>query len=207
MTRVITIGREYGSGGGTIAQILAGRLGWRLVDNSLIAEIAATAKVNPALIQRYDECLDPWFHRLVKALWRGGYEGVATRVEADMLDADAVAALWHGVIEEAAAIGNCVTVGRGGQCILQEREDAFHVFVYAPIQEKVQRLRDRGLTGENLEAVAEETDRRRAAYIRRHFGQDWTNLHLYDLMLCSRLGLEPAASTILCATGLSPGKS
>ncbi len=207
MIRVITIGREYGSGGSTIARLLAEQLGWRLVDNSLIAEIAEMAKINRELAARYDESVDPWFYRLVKALWRGGYEGVATRLETDVFDADAMASLWHRVIREAADIGQCVTVGRGGQCILQERKDAFHVFVYAPLRERIQRLRERGETEPDLEAAAEETDRRRAAYIWRHFGQEWTNRHLYDLLICSSLGVEKAVSAILCAAGLEPRKA
>ncbi len=206
MIRVITIGREYGSGGGTIARLLAEQLGWRLVDNSLITEITQMAKINRELAQRYDESVDPWFYRLVKALWRGGYEGVATRLEADVFDADAMAALCHRVIREAADLGQCVTVGRGGQCILQAREDAFHVFVYAPLPERVRRLRERGEAQGDMEAVAEEMDRRRAAYIRRYFGQEWTNRHLYDLLVCSSTGVERAAATILCAAGLERRK-
>ncbi len=47
-----------------------------------------------------------------------------------------------------------------------------------------------------------EVDQRRAAYIRRHFGQEWTNRHLYDLVICSSIGVERAAAAILCAAGL-----
>lgn len=204
MIRVITISREYGSGGGTIARMLAERLGWRLVDNSLIDEIAKAANVKPALAERYDERVDPWFHGLVKALWRGGYEGVATTVESTTFDADAMAALCRRILEEAATIGNCITVGRGGQCVLQKRKDTFHVSVYAPIEERVARIRDRHPPGTDLEALAREIDRRRADYIRHYFGQDWTNRHLYDLLICSSIGLEAVASTILWAAGLAP---
>ncbi len=206
MIRVITIGREYGSGGGTLARLLAQRLGWRLVDDSLIAEIAEMAKVNREVAERYDESVDPWFYRLIKALWRGGYEGVATRLETDVFDADAMATLWHRVILEAADLGQCVTVGRGGQCILQGREDVFHVFVYAPLRERLRRLHERGEAGSNLEMAAHDMDRRRAAYIRRYFGQEWTDRHLYDLVICSSIGVERAAAAIVCAAGLERHK-
>jgi cytidylate kinase len=96
-------------------------------------------------------------------------------------------------------------VGRGGQCILQNRKDAFHVFVYAPLDEKVRRLRERiGGEDSELATLAEETDRRRATGVRRYFGQDWTDRRLYHLMICSSIGLEQAASTIICAAGLEP---
>lgn len=203
MIRVITISREYGSGGGSIGRFLASRLNWKLVDAPLITEIARIARIDPALAERYDEETDPWFQRVVKALWHGGFEGAATADGAGTpVDADAIAAIWHKILLESAEIGNCVTVGRGGQCLLQDRDDAFHVSVYAPMEERIERLRQRLPAGSNFEAIARENDRKRAAYIQRHFGQDWTNRHLYNLMLCSSMGIEKACDTILRAAGL-----
>jgi cytidylate kinase len=201
--RAITISREYGSGGGIIARILAHRLGWKLVDSALIDEIARIANVNPQVAARLDEAIDPWFHRLTKALWRGGYEGSATCELTDSFDADAMASMCRRVITEAVEIGQCVIVGRGGQCILQARQDVFHVSVYAPLAQKIERLRDRKPPGTDLAALAYETDRRRAAYVRRYFGQDWTDRHLYNLAICSGCGLERTASAIMQAAGLS----
>ena len=195
--RVITIGGEYGSGRVEIARGIADRLGWRLIDNCFIEDIARDARVDPALARRYDETTDPWFHRLRKALWHGGYEGVATTTEAGF-DADAMASFAHAVIEHAAGQGNCIIVGRGSQCVLQERADVFHVFVYAPRHERVARVRSRS-PHEDAEALVETWDRRRQAYIRRHFGQDWANFHLYDMMLCSTIGEGAAVAVVLAA--------
>lgn len=203
MIRVITIGKEYGSGGGPIAGIIARRLGWKLVDDSLVCEIARARRPTRAVLERYGESVDPWTHRILKALWRGGYEGAASRVEDEAFDADAIARLWHEVIQQAAGIGRCVTVGHGGQCLLQHRPDAFHVYVYAPLEERIQRIRDREPLGTDLAAAARERDRKRAAYIKHYFGQDWTNPHLYHLMVCAGIGLEKAASAILCGAGLA----
>ena len=61
--------------------------------------------------------------------------------ENDVVDSDRVAALGGRIVEEAAAAGGCVIVGRGGQCLLRGRPDVFHVFVYAPREERVRRLR------------------------------------------------------------------
>jgi cytidylate kinase len=206
MIRVITISREYGSGGAAIARLIAERLGWKLVDNLLLTEIAKQAKVNHQLAERYDETVNPWFNRLMKALWAGGYEGVASTVNSADFDADAMVVLCRRVIEEAATIGSCVIVGRGGQCILQENADAFHVSVYAPLEERVQRLRERHPPGTDVAALADETDRKRAHYIRHYFGHDWTNRHLYDLSICSSMGLEAAVAAILCAAHLTEPK-
>jgi cytidylate kinase len=203
MVRVITIGREYGSGGGSVAGILARRLGWKLIDDSVIADIARSIQTSPEVVRKCDETVDPWFHRMTKALWRGGFEGAATRTEAEAHDAEAIAELWHRVIREAADIGSCVSVGRGGQCLLQHRDDAFHVFVYAPLRDRIERLREREPAGTDLAAAARERDRRRAEYIDHYFHQQWTNPHLYHLMTCSSIGLDQAADAVLCAARLN----
>ncbi|HYK88749.1 MAG TPA: cytidylate kinase-like family protein, partial [Acidobacteriota bacterium] len=134
----------------------------------------------------------------------GGYEGAATSELTPLFDADAMASVWQRVIRQAANIGQCIVVGRGGQCILQHRKDVFHVSVYAPPAEKVERLRGRHPAGTDLAALIDETDRRRAAYIRRHFGQDWMKRHLYNLQICSSIGMEQVAAAILCAANLRP---
>ncbi|SRR5579883_70024 len=204
MIRVITIGREFGSGGAEVARLLAEQLGWKLVDRDFIDRIAQLAEVSPLEAERCDERIDSWFHRAVKALWHGGYEGSATSTggESVVFDSDSMARLARRVIDEAASLGQCVIVGRGAQCILQQRKSAFHVFVYAPWRERVDRVRRRLGTGVDAEAVILNTDRARETYIRRHFAQNWTDRHLYDLMVNSCVGLATAAQTIACAAGL-----
>jgi len=204
MIRTVTIGGEYGSGRAEIARQLAEKLGWRLLDNALIQQIASTAHVDPAVAMQFDECIDSFLHRMHKALWRGGYEGVASATEDDVFDADKMVELSRCIIESAAKEGNCVIVGRGGQCVLQERGDVFHVFVYAPRAERIERVRREGKPGDDPEAQIEFVDHRRSAYIRRYFGQEWTNRHLYDLMLCASMGEAAAVAAILAAIGRGP---
>ncbi|HUB34349.1 MAG TPA: cytidylate kinase-like family protein [Bryobacteraceae bacterium] len=203
MVRAITVSREYGSGGGAVARILGKRLGWQVVDNAVVADIARSADANPNVVRLHEESVDAWFHRIMKALWRGGYMGAVARSDAEACDADAIARLWHRVIEESGAIGNCVTVGRGGQCLLQRNPDAFHAHIYAPMHDRMERLKSREPAGTDLAAAALDSDRQRSGYIRHYFDQDWRNPHLYHLMLCSSIGLERAADTILCAAGLT----
>jgi cytidylate kinase len=206
MFRIITISREQGSGGGEIARELAKLLGWQLIDDALVTEIARRANVDPELARRLDECVDPWFHRLTKALWRGGYEGVASRVETGSFDAEAMAGLWMRVIREAAGIGPCVIVGRGGQCILRGRPEVFHVSIHAPLERRVARLRKTEPAGADLPALALDSDRRREAYVRRHFGEEWKDYRLYHLVLDSSIGVPAAVHIILIAAGLAAGK-
>lgn len=200
MYRVITISREYGSGGGAIAGMLASKLGWRLLDRAMISEVAHTAHIDPALARTYDERLDSWVHRVGKrALWHGGFSQLASVSDRDFFDADTMAALSAEVMEQAADEGECVIVGRGAQCLLQQRPDTFHVFVYAPLDLKLDRLRSRLKDVENLEEFAESVDRMRRDYIHVHYGCDWKNPHLYNLMINSGIGDATAAEAILCA--------
>jgi cytidylate kinase len=202
MFRVVTVAREYGSGGGRIAQLLAGRLGWKLLDRCLVEEIAEAARIEPQVAEQFDERPDPWFDRLANLLWQypGGRGYIAGPVP-DRFDADVAANLTRRIIEEAAEMGDCVIVGRGSQCILQQRDDAFHVFIYAPRGERLERLlhRDPRLSKVEAEKKLDTEDATRATYVRAHFGDDWQNRHLYHLMMSSSLGEKEAVSIILSA--------
>jgi len=204
MFNIVTISREYGSGGGRIAEMLAHRLGWRLVDKSLVAEVARRAQVDAETAARFDEGIDPWFHLLVRSLWQGGYEGLATTVDTNVIDSEGMARLAEEVIREAAALRQCVIVGRGSQCVLRHHKDAFHVSVFGPHDEKIRRLRERLAAGTDAERALGEMDRRRGAYIHRFYGKDWKDRRLYHLVISSALGLETVTNTIVCAAGLTP---
>jgi cytidylate kinase len=202
MFRVMTVAREYGSGGGRIAQLLAGRLGWKLLDRCLVEKIAETARVEPEVAEKVDERLDPWFNRLAEVFWKSpGLRGYIGGPAPNWFDAEVAAHLTRRIIEEAAEIGDCVIVGRGSQCILQQCEDAFHVFIYAPRGERLARVlrRDARLSKAEAEKKLDSEDAIRAAYVRDHYGENWQNRHLYQLMLSSCLGEKEAVSIILSA--------
>jgi cytidylate kinase len=200
--RVITVAREFGSGGAAVAKKLSDRLGWRLLDRALLDDIARAARVDTALAERFDECVDPWIHRLAKqALWMGGLEGVAANPQPDIFDSEQMASLAQRVVTEAAAIGSCVIVGRGAQCILAGRDDVLHAYVYAPWSERVRRIRQRTPACRDVAELIRSTDRKRAAYIQEYFQKEWRDLNLYDVMVNSKCGEEAAAAIILCARG------
>jgi CMP/dCMP kinase len=200
--RVITISREYGSGGGAIGQTLAERLGWKLLDRELILELARRAHMQTSDVVRMDEHPSSAIARALKAFWIGNYYGWSTP-PTDVTDQDYLAKLTQTVILEAAKLGNCVIVGRGGQCVLTEHEDACHIFVYGSVAEKLRRVHGRDPNSMIDQAILEEVDRTRAAYIRQYYKTDWMNPHLYHLMVNSDLGLDRSASLILEAAELA----
>jgi cytidylate kinase len=200
MFRMLTIAREYGSGGAIIGRSISEQLGWKLLDRAFIENVAGAAKVDPQLARRFDERTDSWLERLAHqgaGLWRGAFEGAVVVGQPDFFDAETMAALAQNMIEEAHQRGNCVIVGRGAQCVLQKRQDVFHVFIYAPWGERVARIRQR-LPGQTaVEELIRSTDRQRADYIRTYFGCNWMDPHLYHLMISSQLGEALVESTII----------
>ena len=207
MFRVLTVAREYGSGGGSIARKIAEQLGWNLLDKALVEQVARAAQVDSQLAQRHDERVDSWLHRISRrSLWHGSFEGVATVADAEFFDAETTAALERNLINEAHARGNCVIVGRGAQCVLQDRRDAFHVFVHAPLSERIARVRERAPATEDIARLIRDTDQRRADHIRMYFGCHWKNLHLYHMLISSELGEENVARMIIEAIQSGPGQ-
>ena len=75
MIKIITVEREYGSGGGEVAQLLSERLGWKLWDHLLTEEIARLADCPKAVVEVREERNDPLYYRLFKSFLRGSYEG------------------------------------------------------------------------------------------------------------------------------------
>jgi len=202
MFRVLTVAREFGSGGAAIAQKVADKFKWNLLDRALIDKIARAAQVDPETARQCDERVDSWVHRMSRrGLWHGAFEGVAAVTDAEFFDAETMAAVAQRVVAEAAAKGDCVIVGRGAQCALQNRPDTLHVFVYAPWAQRVARIRERVPAVKDIDQLIESTDQERADYIRTYFGCDWKNPHLYHMMISSQLGDDRAAQLIVDAIG------
>src|SRR5271156_3949677 len=111
--RIITLEREYGSGGTLIAKSLAERLGWKLWDEEITAEIARAANVDQRDAQRCDERVDPFLYRLFKVYARGSYERALGIGGSQVFDTDCMVEMLHKVIDDVASRGNCVVVGRG----------------------------------------------------------------------------------------------
>jgi len=195
--RIITIDREFGSGAAVIARLLAERLGWKLSDQRLTSEIARLAQCDDAQVAKREECMDPLYYRLLKSFLRGSFEGSLNVHRLKLLDTDAIFRLTQRVVHAAADEGSCVLVGRGSAFFLENRKDAFHVFLYAPAEEKVRRLTESGTDRAEAIRLVETVDQERADFIRKYFGKEWPCRRLYHLMINSRIGDEAVVQTIL----------
>ena len=189
--KIVTIEREYGSGGGEIAQLLARELGWKLWDQLLTEEIARLAECPKAVVQLREERTDPLYYRLFKSFLRGSYEGSLNAHKLKVVDSESILKLTERVVLHAAKTGNSVIVGRGSQQFLKHRQDTLRIFLYAPREDKVRRLLARGKSDKEAEQLVDTVDRERADFIQKFFHVEWPDRTLYHAMINTAIG-EPA---------------
>jgi cytidylate kinase len=197
MIKIITIEREYGCGGGEIAQKLADQLGWKLWDQKLTEEIARLAHCPKAVVEGREERTDPLYYRLFKSFMRGSYEGSLNAPKLNLVYSETILRITRRVVEHAAESGNCVIVGRGSQQFLKARPDTLRVFLYAPREDKVRRLLARGKSREEAEQLVDTVDRERADFIQKYFNAQWPDRSIYHTMMNTAIGDEEVVHMIL----------
>lgn len=197
MINIVTIEREFGAGAPAIGKALAERLGFKLWDPEITDDIARRLKCKKEVIERKEERLDSVFYRLMKAFMRGSFEAQVETTGLEAVDADRLAQMFEQVIVDIGNRGKCVIIGRGAPWFLRERDDAFHVFLYAPYEEKFRRVLAMGKTEAETEHLLESVDRERAAFIRKYYQREWPSRELYDMMLNVENGDEVVTESIL----------
>lgn len=197
MIKVITIEREYGSGGSEIAHLVAEQLGWKLWDQLLTEEIARLANCPKAVVEVREERQDPLYYRLFKSFLRGSYEGSLNAHKLKLVDSESILKMTERVVRDAAGAGNCVIVGRGSQHFFANDPSALRVFLYAPREDKVRRVIARGKSQEEAQQLVDTVDRERADFIQKYFQVEWPTRFLYHIMLNTSIGEKTAAQEIL----------
>jgi len=199
---LITVTRQYASGGSEIARLVAKALGWTLIDNEFVDQVARLAGLPPEEVAQREERAPGLLERLARTLAVGSPEmfitttAVPPQVE---VDEAAIVKMTERVIAEAAAEGRVVLVGRGAQAVLAKRENALHAYVIAskPWRRKlaVERL---GVDAAHVDKVVDETDRQRDHYVKTYYGRDRQDLTNYDLVVnAETLRFEGAAALVV----------
>jgi cytidylate kinase len=197
MIKIITVEREYGCGGGEIAQKAANQLGWKLWDQLLTEEIARLANCPKSVVEVREERNDPLYYRLFKSFLRGSYEGSINAPKLNLVDSETILRITRRVVEHAAERGNCVIVGRGSQQFLKSRPDTLRVFLYAPREDKVRRLLARGKSEKEAEELVDTVDRERADFIQKYFKVEWPDRSIYHSMINTAIGDQAVIHMIL----------
>src|ERR1700675_1622557 len=197
MIRIVTIEREYGCGGGEIAEQLAKQLDWKLWDHLLTEEIARLANCPKSVVEVREERADPLYYRLFKSFLRGSYEGSLNAHKLNLVDSECILKFTESVVQHAAKAGNSVIVGRGSQQFLRNRQDALRVFLYAPREQKVLRLLARGKSEKEAEQLVDTVDRERGDFIQKYFRVEWPDRAIYHAMINTAIGDESVVRMIL----------
>ncbi|WP_297211061.1 AAA family ATPase [uncultured Flavonifractor sp.] len=186
---VITIGREYGSGGRLIAKRLSEKMGITFYDKQLITEVARKTGFSENFIR------DTEHQRPTNSFLYDLYTTVATPSVPDQ-----VFIAQAKVIKAAAARESCVIVGRCADYILREEPHVLKVFVNAPLDQRIKRAREEyGVTESNLESYVIRQDKARASYYNYFATGRWGQSREYDLCVNSRIGIDVAVDVIQAA--------
>lgn len=186
---IITIGREYGSGGRLIAKRLSEEMGITFYDKQLITEVAKKTGFSENFIR------DTEHQRPTNSFLYDLYTTVATPSVPDQ-----VFIAQAKVIKAAAARESCVIVGRCADYILREEPHVLKVFVNAPLDQRIKRAREEyGVTEPNLESYVIRQDKARASYYNYFATGRWGQSREYDLCVNSRIGIDTAVKVIKAA--------
>lgn len=194
---VITVGRQFGSGGRRLARVLADRLGIEYFDKELLAESAVKAGMSIDYVERNDERFPRW----VTGIFSFTMGGVALSSAAgnSPLSCDRVQSAIATIIRDIAARRSCVIVGRTADFILRDNPRCVNIFVHAPMDHRIDNIVSRSddKDPDHARSLAEKTDRRRAAYYNFYTDKRWGDAASYDLTLdLSSVSLEAAASLV-----------
>jgi cytidylate kinase len=184
---VITISRQYASGGSAIAKQVADRLGWTIVDHEFVDRVAERVGLPPDEVAQREERVASLIERLANTLAVSSPElflAAGDLTPETTRSSDDIVRMTEAVIQEAAELGNVVLVGRGAQAYLAHSEDT-------------QRL---SLEEKEAERTVDRRDNERRDYVRTHYQRDWDDSCNYHLVVNSALmSYEGAADLIVGA--------
>ena len=192
--KIITISREFGSGGRTIGRAVAEQLGIPFYDKELVDHVALESGFSPKYIEEHGE------HSPGKSLF--SYAFAPQGVSGIMNGLSTADFLWNvqcSVILQLAEKGPCVIVGRNADYILKDREDTIHAFIHADLEYRAERIvRLYGESEKSPMARLNEKDKRRKNNYQHYTGRNWGQCQNYDVCLnSSTLGEEACVQIIV----------
>jgi len=192
--KIITISREFGSGGRTIGHLVAEKLGIPFYDKELVDQIALETGFAPKFVEENGEHA-PGSSRLAYAFAAQGVPGIMQGLST----ADFLWNIQCSVILQLAEKGPCVIVGRNADYILKDRTDCLHAFIHADMDFRAERIvRLYGESEKSPQARLTEKDKRRKVNYQHYTGQTWGMAENYDICLNSGvIGIEKCADIIV----------
>ena len=191
--KIITISREFGSGGHTIGHMVAEALGIPFYDKELVDQIALESGFAPKFVEEHGE------HSPGKSIF--SYTFASHGVPGVMNGLSTADFLWNiqcSVILQLAEKGPCVIVGRNADYILKDRTDCLHAFIYADKEARAERIvRLYGESEKSPQARLNEKDKRRRVNYQHYTGRTWGQAENYDICLNSKIGLDTCTDILV----------
>ena len=205
---IITIARQYGSGGREIGEMVAKLLNVPLFDKQLITDAASKGDLNEDVISKADETAA---NSLLYTLAMGSNViGTTMHFGYKMPINDKLFILQSKVIKEYAEQSSCVIIGRCSDYVLKDRDDVFRIFIYGDLDHRQERIRERHpeIKASQIIDIINKTDRRRSSYYNFYTGNKWGKYDNYDIAInSSTLGIKGTAEMIAtCAKQLMEEK-
>ncbi|MEO8562642.1 MAG: cytidylate kinase-like family protein [bacterium] len=197
---IITVSRQYGSGGSEVAERVARALEWHLYDNDVVDEVARRLGMSSEEVSAREERVPSLPERIASAMALGMPEVMPTVADLAMQPSDdRILVMTQRVMEEAVLAGPAVLVGRGAQCMLATRSDALHIYCYAPFDALVSyAITNLGVPRNDAHRVVEENNHQREQFVKRHWKRHWRDVANYHLCVNTAwLGLDGAAELIV----------
>ena len=193
---IITISRQFGSGGRTVGHIVAEKLGIPFYDKELVEQIALESGFAPKFVEEHGEH-SPGKSLLSYAFAPQGVPGVMNGLST----ADFLWSIQCNAILQLAEKGPCVIVGRNADYILKDRKDCFHAFIHADMDFRADRIvRLYGESEKSPQARLQQKDKRRSVNYQHYTGRTWGASENYDICLnTATIGIEHAAELIIAA--------
>jgi cytidylate kinase len=190
---IITISRQFGSGGHTVGKIVAEKLGIPFYDKELVDQIALESGFAPKFVEEHGEH-SPGRTLLSYAFAPQGVPGVMNGLST----ADFLWNIQCSAILQLADKGPCVIVGRNSDYILKDRDDCFHAFIYADMPYRAERIvRLYGGSEKSPEARLQEKDKRRKVNYQHYTGRTWGAAENYDICINTATITEEKAADII----------
>ena len=185
---VITVGRQYGSGGREIGTMLAERLGFTYYDDLLLKKAAEESGLCEELFHSFDERPKSFLYSIALDPYSFSMSGLGSRGSIEQQ----VYLATYDTIKKLADKGPCVLIGRCADYALKDRSDVINLFITAPLDNRVERVAKRnGISPDEAKDRIRKTDKSRASYYNFYSGKEWGDARSYDLCIdSSLLGVE-----------------
>src|SRR5262245_23306919 len=195
---LLTLSHQYGSGGSRIARDLGRRLNWSVWEKEIVRQIASQYKVSEEYVEAKDERVDSFIERMVGLFGMGGFES-AYEIPPPLWLTDAqLVRMTKAIVEDVAKDGCAIFVGRAGNRILAGHSDALHVFLFAPLEVRIERvMQAEGLNHAEAERRIAGMDKLRADYVHTFYHGDWRDPAHYNLLIDSGVWGEEGTADLI----------